>query len=212
MPNTNATNFHLTTKDLIRIFSKIEISTTLFYKGDPCWIWIAGKDKDGYGLGKFQQKQHRIHRLLYQVFVEPIPRALECDHLCRVRHCVNPIHIEPVTPRENQSRSPISITTINTQKTHCIRGHLLGGDNVYPSTGDRSCVICHKMLVRRRLDRINEQQGRATYPNNKDKTHCKHGHEFTPENTGQNSAGFRFCRHCQREQIRNWMRKHRASM
>jgi hypothetical protein len=37
----------------------------------------------------------------------PIPDGLQLDHLCRVRCCVNPNHLEPVTAKENTLRSPI---------------------------------------------------------------------------------------------------------
>lgn len=49
-------------------------------------------------------------------------------------------------------------------------------------------------------------------PRGKDrKTHCANGHEYTPENSGRNSAGWRFCRICNRERSRNWTRRKRAS-
>jgi hypothetical protein len=41
------------------------------------------------------------HRFAYELLVGPIPEDLELDHLCRVRHCVNPAHLEPVTHLEN---------------------------------------------------------------------------------------------------------------
>ncbi len=42
------------------------------------------------------------------------------------------------------------------------------------------------------------------------KTHCANGHEYTPENTGRNGAGWRFCRACGRERSLNYMRAKRG--
>lgn len=42
------------------------------------------------------------------------------------------------------------------------------------------------------------------------KKHCANGHEYTPENSGKNSAGWRFCRICNRQRAREYMRAKRA--
>jgi hypothetical protein len=71
------------------------------------------------------------------ILVGPIPDGLVIDHLCRVRHCVNPAHMEPVTDRENVFRGFAAIT-------HCPKGHEYTADNTYipPSTGSRECRRC----------------------------------------------------------------------
>ncbi len=52
-------------------------------------------------------------------------------------------------------------------------------------------------------------EGAAT--NGKDrKTHCANGHEYTPETSGRDSKGWRFCRICNRERSKNYMRAKRA--
>lgn len=43
------------------------------------------------------------------------------------------------------------------------------------------------------------------------KTHCTNGHEYTPENSGRDSNGWRFCRTCNRNRTKNHMRAKRAS-
>ena len=48
------------------------------------------------------------HRAAYALDVGPIPEGLTIDHLCRVRHCVRPDHLEPVTQAENTRRAALA--------------------------------------------------------------------------------------------------------
>jgi hypothetical protein len=89
---------------------------------DGCWEWVAGRNDQGYGSVRWDGKTHRAHRLVYELLVGPVPDGLMCDHLCRVRHCVNPAHIELVTNRENILRGE-SWTARNARKTHCPKCH-----------------------------------------------------------------------------------------
>jgi hypothetical protein len=96
-----------------RFWSKVE-------KTPGCWIWTGALTEEGYGLlGIGGTKNRLAHRWSYERFVGPIPEGLQLDHLCRVRNCVNPEHLEPVTAGENARRSPL--TCVN--KTHCPHGH-----------------------------------------------------------------------------------------
>ncbi|MFK5284023.1 HNH endonuclease signature motif containing protein, partial [Lacticaseibacillus paracasei] len=49
-------------------------------------------------------KSQKAHRFMYERLVGPIPAGMQLDHLCRVRPCCNPAHLEPVTQRENIAR------------------------------------------------------------------------------------------------------------
>ena len=69
-----------------------------------CWEWAAHRDESGYATFSVDGKTRRAHRVAYAALVGPIPEGLVCDHLCRVRHCVNPAHIELVSSRENTLR------------------------------------------------------------------------------------------------------------
>lgn len=88
-----------------RFLAKVEISST-----SGCWIWTGSLDNHGYGrlaLGLKSEGQRPVaaHRLAHEWWVAPIPDGYEVDHLCRVRHCVNPEHLEAVTHAENVRRA-----------------------------------------------------------------------------------------------------------
>lgn len=82
-----------------------------------CWLWIGAIDGDGYGTCTVRRAKARAHRVAYELLVGPIPAGLTIDHLCRVRHCVNPDHLEPVTNRENVQRGA------RLRGSHCKWGH-----------------------------------------------------------------------------------------
>jgi hypothetical protein len=73
-----------------------------------CWLW-HGTTSRGYGYFESYASGSRVrmtaHRFAYEAFVGPIPVGLELDHLCRIRNCVNPAHMEPVTHAENMART-----------------------------------------------------------------------------------------------------------
>jgi hypothetical protein len=71
----------------------------------PCWLWLQKKDRRGYGLKQIKRVTWTAHRWAYTVLVGPVPRDLDLDHLCRVKGCVNPDHMEPVTQSVNMLRS-----------------------------------------------------------------------------------------------------------
>lgn len=172
-----------------------------------CWLWTACLTKNGYGRFSWDGKVRLAHRVAYELLVGPIPEGLEIDHLCRVRHCVNPDHLEPVTRRENIHRG-FGITAVHARKTHCPKGHEYTEDNLLLSALDRGNRVCKTCLASR--------DGKAKYWASKppeyiplvDRTHCPHGHEYTPENTGHyKKAGTRYCRECGR--IRGRARYHK---
>jgi hypothetical protein len=73
-----------------------------------CWPWLGEIDRHGYGILRRYEDGHRrhylAHRLIYCMLGGSIPAGLDIDHLCRVRHCVNPTHLEPVTRQVNVDR------------------------------------------------------------------------------------------------------------
>lgn len=110
-----------------------------------CHEWTAGRSSQGYGVIHHTGRQHRAHRVAWEINRGPIPSGKHIDHLCRNRGCVNPDHLEPVMPRENILRSPIAPPALNAAKLFCQAGHELVDDNLDShalKSGRRSCVIC----------------------------------------------------------------------
>lgn len=73
-------------------------------RAGDCWLWTGVKVKGGYGRFKGSGSKVLAHRWSYEYHVAEIPEGLELDHLCRRPSCVNPWHLEPVTPEVNQRR------------------------------------------------------------------------------------------------------------
>jgi hypothetical protein len=69
-----------------------------------CWIWQWTRAKGGYGKITRDGRTWIAHVWFWMQRHGPVPEGLELDHLCRNPPCVNPDHLEPVTPLENMRR------------------------------------------------------------------------------------------------------------
>jgi hypothetical protein len=78
---------------------------------DGCWLWTGACNSTGYGQWGVNGRSRSVHRVAYEALVGPIPDGLTIDHLCRVRPCCNPEHLEPVTIAENTARAHEHRTT-----------------------------------------------------------------------------------------------------
>ena len=131
-----------------RFWPKVEFTET-------CWLWTAGRagTYGGFFVGEGEKRRTYAHRWAYEFCVGPIPEGLQLDHLCRVRLCVNPDHLEPVTRRENVIRgaAPAQAAYRQKRKTHCPKGHPYDEANTYEwarRPGQRYCVECNRVRSR----------------------------------------------------------------
>jgi hypothetical protein len=159
-----------------------------------CWEWTGAKNANGYGLYVVtmipERKAQGAHRAAF-IALRFDPEELVCDHLCRVRHCVNPDHMRAVTHRVN-ILAGIGPSAENARKTHCSHGHEYTPENTLTydkedGKSSRNCRACET----RKTDRsyAPRRQGHGT--------------------AGKYRSGCR-CREC-KDQQRDRMRTYRAS-
>ncbi len=147
-----------------------------FVSPDPfsgCWLWTGAVYASGYaviGRGRAGTGMRVAHKAAYEHFVGPVPAGMDLDHLCRLRSCVNPAHLEPVTRRENLRRG-IGLSAgrflkspINTPHTHCLKGHALTPQNSATNgqDGKRRCRLCSN-AGQRNLNRQKKSAHRQIY-------------------------------------------------
>jgi HNH endonuclease len=99
---------------------------------DPCWLWTGRFTSKGYAAVRLFGGSVLGHVVGYEVANGPVPEGLVLDHLCRVRHCVNPHHLEAVTAEENTRRG-------HEAKVTCAHGHAF---DFTRSDGHRGCRQC----------------------------------------------------------------------
>lgn len=134
-----------------RMKTPMERFTEKYKVNTGCWIWHGCILKGGYGQIQWEGRRQYAHRVSYQIFKGEIFEGLFLDHLCRNRACVNPEHLEPVTPRENLLRG-MTKAAENAKKTHCPEGHEYRIENTYiRKTRDRGrgCKTCRVAATRR---------------------------------------------------------------
>lgn len=128
---------------------------------DGCWIWVAYRNKHGYGRFSFHAKTFLTHRFAYEAIIGAIPPGMVIDHYrinvgprnspCSTS-CCNPDHLEVVTQKNNVKRGIAGHPGRKRKqphKTHCCRGHIYSEDNSYqyvkPSGGTNiKCRVCDR--------------------------------------------------------------------
>jgi len=130
---------------LIRFWEKVELSD------DGCWLWTG--TVNGWGYGHFyagnRNRPVRAHVWFWELLNGPLRPQLELDHLCKVRNCVNPAHLEPVPHRINVLRGT-SPSAIEARQTHCKNGHEFTIENTQYDQGKRRCRTCRNAYARQR--------------------------------------------------------------
>lgn len=177
-------------------------------KTETCWLWTGRLPRSGYGTLSISGKNVQAHRFAYELIVGPIPAGLQLDHLCRVRHCVNPAHLEPVTPRVNVLRG-ICPAALAARRSHCQRGHEFTPENTYMTpNGRRQCRAC---ILRRVARRIAPPRARQPRQSSRPKPRtCPRGHLYAGDNLRVNNRGNYVCLTCARDQAR-LSRAHKAA-
>lgn len=125
-----------------------------------CWLWTGATARNGYGVFGVGEGTVLAHRYAYEDQVALIPVGLEIDHLCRVRNCVNPQHLEPVTSAENTQRGLAGALRVRVEQ--CVNGHDYTPENTYIApNGTRDCKACRRDRNRRYKARRRAKRGRS---------------------------------------------------
>lgn len=154
-----------------------------------CWLWTASLCRDGYGNFYDGKRVIGAHRFSWQTYKGEIPEGLHILHKCDTPACVNPDHLSLGTHRDNMNDSLLKGRNFFASKTHCKRGHVLSGENLYVRPdGTRDCYTC-------RQERHLRTYKKVICPA-KPKTHCKRGHPLSGDNLIKTRRTARLCKAC----------------
>ena len=105
------------------------------------WLWVGHCNPKGYGT--INREGFRLaHRYSYYYYNGEFDLNMTVEHICKIRNCVNPKHLTLLTHAENCAGA----YNVNRNKTHCLNGHLLSGDNLYNNKyNKRNCKKCDRI-------------------------------------------------------------------
>ncbi|MFJ7782214.1 HNH endonuclease signature motif containing protein [Streptomyces albidoflavus] len=113
------------------------------YRSDlgPCWLWKGAQhNAKGYGRFEIDGQRYLAHRFAYHLWGGELIAGMEIDHLCRNTRCVNPQHLEQVTPEEHAHRTDQG--AYQRKRTHCPAGHEYTQENTRMRDSSRHCRAC----------------------------------------------------------------------
>lgn len=183
-PSLLSNRLGLSNKALRLLFNKIRVIE------NGCWEWLACKTA-GYGIIHIRSVRatpFQAHRLCYTlVRGEPSDGKVlhhKVEDGCIGPSCCNPDHLQEVSIGVHiRDLSPNTLSFIAAHRNHCAKGHEYTLENLYvTSTGARQCRTCNKQ---RSQDLRDNRRSRPKFKKDPANfiTHCKNGHEMTPENT-----------------------------
>lgn len=118
-----------------------------------CWEWRGARNDSGYGdltLGRQGLYNARVHRLMYERFIRPIPDGLIVRHKCDNPPCVNPDHLEVGTYQDNSDDMIKRGRHWRHGATECRNGHDLTDPSSYRFEkrsgrgGEKVCLACQR--------------------------------------------------------------------
>lgn len=164
-----------------------------------CWRWTGATVESGYGRfwsGNDDDGVTNAHRWVFKHLFED-PGEDHVHHICQNPGCVNPWHLESLTPKTHIHKGPQSPESTGL----CRRGlHEWVPENIIEeANGARRCRPCRNAWSRSQTDGVAPGK----------RTHCPEGHPYDEENTYTKPSGQRECRACHRQRQRErWREKH----
>lgn len=162
------------------------------------------------------KKSAGVHRLVLEAFVGPCPPGMEACHWNDIPDDNRLENLRWDTRSANAADSVRNGTHSQSRVTHCPRGHEYTDENTYRyPAGNRACKECRReyreshLEERRVKGREYARKRRADAPPKEPHTHCKRGHEYTPENTSTSSSGWRICLTCKKQKAHEHYERNR---
>lgn len=154
--NPHPTGWSQEPQDIIsRLMDKVKILD------NGCWLFTGSVSRNGYGWSSLFGKTVMAHRASYLLYVGDIPKGMHLHHICALKLCVNPAHLQVVAPRAHiVELSPAAPAFANFRKTHCKYGHPFTLDNtlIFHRKGSkhemRVCRACKRLASRTRRARL----------------------------------------------------------